>query len=35
MSSAPELGRLSLDTKTVMELLADRRFDFSLLTVHS
>ena len=35
MSSAPELGRLSLDTKTVMELLADRRFDFSLLTGHS
>jgi len=29
------LGRISLDTKTVMALLADNRFSFSLVTGHS
>lgn len=36
-SSEPflKLGRLSLDTRAVMALLADRRFNFSLVTGHS
>jgi hypothetical protein len=36
-SSDPSLnlGRVSLDTKTVMALLADDRFNFSLVTGHS
>jgi hypothetical protein len=33
--SGLELGRISLDTRTVMALLVDPRFSFSLLTGHS
>lgn len=33
--SSLDLGRISLDTRTVMELLADHRFSFSLVTGHS
>ncbi|UWU89130.1 hypothetical protein [Bradyrhizobium sp. CB1015] len=34
-SSPLELGRVSLDTRTVVALLGDRRFNFALVTGHS